>query len=410
MSTILELLANEPEEYQKVLCQYQTQPCKTIAIQNPVIKDPSLIIQHQLGKRCHDFPCMFFHWYEEKRRPIVNEHTQSIAYNAIPCPAFLEKFLCDDIDSCVFSHCHNEIIYHPTRYKTRECINKSCPFENFPYLCPNLHPNEPNRSPLVKSYDKLCLNIKPSCYQASKPRPLMNLNDFKTKPCHKKGNHDKKTCPYYHNEIDKRRHTSQYNYCFEVCSNINRNYCSCDQNCLFSKNKVEQLYHPDKYKKKFCENFPYQINKCEYGEFCSFAHNEGEIRTEPLYKDKQDDNFNMYKLKTVYCPFRNEHDRSTCPYAHNVQDFRRNPLMYKYEPEECPYWSKADSLTSYEQPGCIKMLDCDKCHGWKEFEYHPQIYKTRLCSGGSKCLKKDCAYYHSNKDKRYFILLSYLTH
>ena len=38
-----------------------------------------------------------------------------------------------------------------------------------------------------------------------------------------------------------------------------------------------------------------------------YAHsltNESEIRTELLYKEKHDDNFNMYKLKTHLLPFQ----------------------------------------------------------------------------------------------------------
>lgn len=397
--TLSELLAGEHEDHQKIILNYLTQPCRTTAIQNPVIKEPSLIIAHQLGKRCPDSPnCPSFHTYEEKRRKVINENAQTLSYNPIPCPEFVSRFLCEDEDSCTFSHSNSEIVYHPAVYKTRECKLKPCPYEWAPYLCPDLHSREPSRTALAASYEKFKVK-QSSHHQSVKGKALMNLNFFKTTPCNKKGSHDKKTCPYYHNDIDKRRPTTEYNYCFEICSTVNRNYCPCDQSCPFAKNKVEQLYHPEKYKKKFCENFPLSVQKCEYGDFCSFAHNESEIRTELFYKEKQDNNFYMYKFKTVYCPFKNEHDRCTCPYAHNVQDFRRSPLLYKYEPEECPNWNKSESMTSYEQPGCIKMLDCDKCHGWKEYEYHPLIYKTKLCSNGAKCQKKDCAYHH-NKDKR----------
>ena len=44
---------------------------------------------------------------------------------------------------------------------------------------------------------------------------------------------------------------------------------------------------------------------------------------------------------------------------------------------------------------------CNKCHGWKELEYHPLNYKTRQCSNGNKCLKgKTCPYYHTASEKR----------
>jgi hypothetical protein len=43
------------------------------------------------------------------------------------------------------------------------------------------------------------------------------------------------------------------------------------------------------------------------------------------------------------------------------------------------------------------MENCDKCHGWKEHEYHHINYKTKKCSNGINCKKRDrdCAYFHS---------------
>lgn len=46
-------------------------------------------------------------------------------------------------------------------------------------------------------------------------------------------------------------------------------------------------------------------------------------------------------------------------------------------------------------------MNCGKCHGWKELEYHPMNYKTRQCSNGTKCPKgKICPYYHTPSEKR----------
>lgn len=108
----------------------------------------------------------------------------------------------------------------------------------------------------------------------------------------------------------------------------------------------------------------------------------------------------MYEYKTVYCPFNHQHDKSSCEYAHNVQDFRRNPLTQTYKAEICKKWNISSDITSYAQGGCVKNEDCDKCHGWKEFEYHPKFYKTRQCTSGKSCNRPDCGYYHSIKDKR----------
>ena len=45
----------------------------------------------------------------------------------------------------------------------------------------------------------------------------------------------------------------------------------------------------------------------------------------------RDHDFYLQKYKTVWCPDTQTHDRSVCVYAHNIQDFRRNPFKYNYE-------------------------------------------------------------------------------
>ena len=41
------------------------------------------------------------------------------------------------------------------------------------------------------------------------------------------------------------------------------------------------------------------------------------------------------------------------------------------DPEDCPNWIKSDNVTLYAEGGCSQLLECKKCHGWKELEYHP---------------------------------------
>ena len=44
---------------------------------------------------------------------------------------------------------------------------------------------------------------------------------------------------------------------------------------------VERLYHVEKYKTKFC-SLPQQ--KCPYGQFCSFAHSEQDLKCRLIHK------------------------------------------------------------------------------------------------------------------------------
>lgn len=53
------------------------------------------------------------------------------------------------------------------------------------------------------------------------------------------------------------------------------------------------------------------------------------------------------------------------------------------------------------------MMNCVKCHGWKELDYHPGVYKTVQCNNGKNCKKQSqCTYFHDCKDRRYIILLT----
>lgn len=54
----------------------------------------------------------------------------------------------------------------------------------------------------------------------------------------------------------------------------------------------------------------------------------------------RDQDFYLRKYKTVWCPDTLQHDRSNCVYAHNIQDFRRDPYSPPYyEAEKCPNWN-----------------------------------------------------------------------
>lgn len=88
----------------------------------------------------------------------------------------------------------------------------------------------------------------------------------------------------------------------------------------------------------------------------------------------------MFYYKTEFCPFNlTEHDKSLCVYAHNLQDYRRNPSNYFYEPIACFNWKLKEKIYDYEK-GCENGVNCNMCHGWKELQYHPSLYHTKKCS------------------------------
>mmetsp|Transcript_6120 Transcript_6120/g.5479 ORF Transcript_6120/g.5479 Transcript_6120/m.5479 type:complete len:106 (+) Transcript_6120:775-1092(+) len=99
--------------------------------------------------------------------------------------------------------------------------------------------------------------------------------------------------------------------------------------CPYAHNKLEELYHPDRFKRKFCSYYP-KINKCPYKHMCSFAHSENEIKIELLHTMVMNEEFYLYKYKTVSCPYITDHNRNECIYSHNAQDFRRSPREKRY--------------------------------------------------------------------------------
>jgi len=385
-----DFVKSENPYYQEVILYYKTNPCSSITP-----KSPNIFSSTQ--KSCSQYPCFSYHNQGERRRPVFDEKTHSLCYNSFICPAIQQDGICQDGDACKFCHNQNELDYHPLQYKTQPC--NGCNYENNPKLCPRFHPDEISRAVLYERFQN-----KKAKETFPKKDDLglqdFNLDNFKTLPCQSKGNHNPKFCYYYHHEKDRRRPTTYYSYCSDMCPKMEKNQeCPQGDSCRYAHNKVEQLYHPDRYKKKFCTHHPHKLDKCDYGNFCSFAHHESEIKIELLHNLKQDLDFYIYKYKTVFCPYIYEHDRSQCVYAHNAQDFRRTPLSYKYDPVECPNWSKGQ-IFSYEEGGCPKQMDCDKCHGWKELEFHPLYFKTKPCTNGNKCVKKDCPFFHSQNDRR----------
>lgn len=173
-----------------------------------------------------------------------------------------------------------------------------------------------------------------------------------------------------------------------------------------SHNRVESVYHPEKYKSKYCTKYPKNLHKCDYGDYCSFAHSTKELKTRLIHKMMKDADFYMFYFKTEWCPFNKEHNKAQCVYAHNWQDFRRKPNIYHYDSWKiCQNWKPGTFIAKYHE-GCPNQASCESSHGWKEQEYHPVFYKTQPCqdmsnSNGRYCQRGiECPYYHAQEDRR----------
>ena len=93
---------------------------------------------------------------------------------------------------------------------------------------------------------------------------MLDLNTFKTILCQNSDpNHNLKKCANYHEKTKDRRRPPG-NYKSELCSYVaKKKQCTQGDACIYCHTRVEEFYHPDKYRAKFCQ--AEMANKCEYG-------------------------------------------------------------------------------------------------------------------------------------------------
>ena len=222
----------------------------------------------------------------------------------------------------------------------------------------------------------------------------LDLASFKKIACKRSSIHDSNKCVFYHGRSDHIRDLATHNYSSIICMDKR-----CDHlNCGKSKNYLEKLYHLNFYKKKLCIDY-YIKGDCNYGSYCALAHDLRELKIPLLNFYKVDLDFLLFKFKTVFCPFNLfEHDKFTCVYAHNYQDFRRKNCQ-SLVPKLCKFWDLKKRVESYEE-GCADGFNCLYCHGWKELDYHHSQLKKKMCKKGWKCERKElCSYFHSKEDQ-----------
>lgn len=202
---------------------------------------------------------------------------------------------------------------------------------------------------------------------------LLRLDKYKSELCPApSGECESKVCTFYHAEKDYRRPLQDFRYMKEHCP----------RGCAHPvtahpRNVVEQKYHTQNYKRKYCRDFLLG-GACLYQECCSAAHSDLELLIRPLHLYPIDRDFLFFRFKTEICPFSwSNHNAFTCVYAHNWQDFKR-PFFPALRPERCEFWKVNKRIGEYAE-GCPRGLACEFCHGWKECEFHPVNFKQTEC-------------------------------
>jgi len=94
---------------------------------------------------------------------------------------------------------------------------------------------------------------------------------YKSSWCpNRKDSHDSKACLYAHHMRDFRRPPELFKYTPEDCEVINsQGWEMCPKGLFCNKchTTVERLYHPDKYKRIYCDR-----SRCNKSEICAFFH------------------------------------------------------------------------------------------------------------------------------------------
>lgn len=135
------------------------------------------------------------------------------------------------------------------------------------------------------------------------------------------------------------------------------------------------------------------------------------VMKRPRETDEEILNFFLYQFKCEPCQLKKGmcQDKSTCEGWHHEGERRRNPgngPNFVYSEEPCPKL-KTPGTNKWLKPTNCKDGDlCPYSHTLMEQMYHPNIYKTSLCtnfsaSGGDQCQwGYFCTHAHGQKDIR----------
>ena len=359
ISSEFQLFLQEPLEVQYIIKNYMTKKC-------------TLNINEQTNS--HLLVCDNYHNESQRRRtPFINGE---LVYKSEVC-VFNSAF-CKNYENC--GKCHNnlEFCFHPEKFRTTSCnllncykFGKICPFSHSVDTLRNSYSFTNNNLNIINNkYNNVQLNRDSKILPKLSNLPSAKINyyhindeisktglketdlfHFKIYPCNIYVKHNEKQCMFYHSAKDFKRILSKFYYSFEFCKFAEAGRkCPNGEFCQKSHNRVEQFYHPEKFKSKFCSHYN-NLNNCPYGKFCSFAHRETEMNVELIHKYEQNEDFFIFYFKSTWCPFNHSHDKSSCVYAHNWQDYRRSPSQYHYSENICYSWDNKKTILNYNE-GC----------------------------------------------------------
>jgi len=240
-------------------------------------------------KKCEkekcDKKCLNYHSSKDRRRELTYSNS-GWNYYPIKC----KNVKCTS-DSCVYSHSEYEEDFHVLKYKTEECTKcDKQPEEKL--ICWRAHDERE-----LRDLKELYFNTNDHNKINESKDFEIDLDTYKTEEC--EGDcEDIYTCPYYHNELERRRPPC-FDYVAEMCKKVyvedeflDPIKCTKHNACRFCHTKNELYYHKEMFRKKKCTRKP-----CKYGaDNCPDIHEIGEEHNvEILYMKKQRLRVSFYK-------------------------------------------------------------------------------------------------------------------
>ncbi|CAD7932758.1 unnamed protein product [Amoebophrya sp. A120] len=279
--------------------------------------------------------------------------------------------------------------------------------------CLKYHNSQHFRRPLLQEdgetlayFDMLCrfgdnCPLMMDCpFAHSKTELLVHPAKFKTRCCDSFKCFDDNCCFVHEGDRDRREFAVHYSFVTEAHPDDFQPLTCIPGNENYVKPRGGKL----------CGSYPNPSN-CPYGTRCRFAHRRqelGNLLFRPSEENVQEitDEFLILKYKTKWCPHLYQHNWTYCVYAHNYQDYRRNPQV-GYGPVPCPFWDPRDTAKSSYNDRCKFGAQCPFSHGSKERAYHPLNFKVSTCQDigpgedRAECTREPfCAFYHNDLDKR----------
>mmetsp|Transcript_66801 Transcript_66801/g.168676 ORF Transcript_66801/g.168676 Transcript_66801/m.168676 type:complete len:688 (-) Transcript_66801:126-2189(-) len=354
---------DERPEHRSIVLAFHTEPCSDF-------QNGYCTFHRPKGKTS---PCFCYHFETQRRRPPIDASLGRLLYWDLPCVSMTTGALCPEGDDCMLAHSHEEISYHPAKYKTRHCNGRGCRGEG---ICCFAHSEDELRGWAPERYSYWALITGHAATQAALGVAGQNWMPHSVNGASL--------------DVVSDRHSS--------------NPTALSRSLSVS---IKPMPSSQRHKQRFCASFP-DVGQCRRGSACAFAHSRDEARTPLLTLEQEQqepsaltEHFFMYQFKTLWCPIGVQHDWQTCVYAHNYQDARRQ-VSIGYGPRPCPYWAKKDIVAEYSQR-CPMGLHCPFSHGAKEQLYHPHYFRTVICRDlrAKACPRqKLCAFFHRRVERR----------